>query len=317
MIYSEKYVFIVYIISALLLIGLICMVTFVNIGDFLHNYKPKGTIAAYYGVTAPSGWVTCDGSNGTPDLRGKFVYGGDKSSQLLLKYYKSKDTSLFNNFMQDLETIEGGNNYQTLTSKTKNIDDYQHYNFTDIPIQDFYSRLNLLSFEVNDTINDINNNNINVIISNNPDKNSTNPFIHNNLALLNQIDLIDEELDIATSKDITEEEKKTQITKLKEDKLKERALNVKDELKEDKNIIVTETPDAAGNTVTITRNNIPIDLTDITQQDNFQTNLIDVEFDVSIIEEPEYRGFKYPSNKNITADNNLPPYYALIFIMKT
>ena len=44
MIYSEKYVFIVYIISALLLIGLICMVSFVNIGDYLHSYNPKATI---------------------------------------------------------------------------------------------------------------------------------------------------------------------------------------------------------------------------------------------------------------------------------
>ena len=48
------------------------------------NYLPKGTILAYNGTKAPSGWAICDGktvkdSNGknfkTPDLRGKFIYG--------------------------------------------------------------------------------------------------------------------------------------------------------------------------------------------------------------------------------------------------
>lgn len=29
---------------------------------------PSGTIVMYYGTTAPSGWVICDGSDNTPTL---------------------------------------------------------------------------------------------------------------------------------------------------------------------------------------------------------------------------------------------------------
>ena len=45
---------------------------------------PKGTIVAYHPpnftdsittITIPSGWALCDGTNGTPDLRGRFIKG--------------------------------------------------------------------------------------------------------------------------------------------------------------------------------------------------------------------------------------------------
>tara|TARA_B100000035_G_scaffold312915_1_gene325408 strand:+ start:82 stop:3099 length:3018 start_codon:yes stop_codon:yes gene_type:complete len=36
---------------------------------------PSGTIVMYNSGTAPSGWAVCDGSNGTPDLRGRFILG--------------------------------------------------------------------------------------------------------------------------------------------------------------------------------------------------------------------------------------------------
>jgi hypothetical protein len=36
---------------------------------------PQGGIIMFTGVTAPSGWALCNGSNGTPDLRDKFVIG--------------------------------------------------------------------------------------------------------------------------------------------------------------------------------------------------------------------------------------------------
>ena len=38
---------------------------------------PSGTIVMWSGElsTIPSGWVLCDGSNGTPDLRDVFLYG--------------------------------------------------------------------------------------------------------------------------------------------------------------------------------------------------------------------------------------------------
>lgn len=39
------------------------------------NLLPKGVIVAWTGSTAPAGWAICDGQNGTPDLRGRFILG--------------------------------------------------------------------------------------------------------------------------------------------------------------------------------------------------------------------------------------------------
>jgi len=43
------------------------------------NYLPRGSIIAYNQTTAPSGWAICDGSQGTPDLRGRFIFGNGGS----------------------------------------------------------------------------------------------------------------------------------------------------------------------------------------------------------------------------------------------
>lgn len=39
------------------------------------NCLPPGTIVAYNSNKAPNGWALCDGSGGTPDLRGRFILG--------------------------------------------------------------------------------------------------------------------------------------------------------------------------------------------------------------------------------------------------
>lgn len=40
---------------------------------------PAGSIIMWYGAApAPKGWAICDGTNKTPDLRGRFVIGADE-----------------------------------------------------------------------------------------------------------------------------------------------------------------------------------------------------------------------------------------------
>lgn len=50
--------------------------------DFSGASVPSGLIAMWYGTVQniPTGWVLCDGQNGTPDLRDRFVYGLDSGS---------------------------------------------------------------------------------------------------------------------------------------------------------------------------------------------------------------------------------------------
>ena len=46
------------------------------------NLLPRGTIVAFNSNTAPVGWALCDGANGTPDLRGKFILSSGQGSGL-------------------------------------------------------------------------------------------------------------------------------------------------------------------------------------------------------------------------------------------
>lgn len=39
------------------------------------NILPKGSILIWNNPNAPSGWAICDGTNGTPDLRGRMLLG--------------------------------------------------------------------------------------------------------------------------------------------------------------------------------------------------------------------------------------------------
>ena len=43
------------------------------------NLLPKGTIVAFNGQTAPPGWAICDGIDGRPNLKGRFIYGYNNS----------------------------------------------------------------------------------------------------------------------------------------------------------------------------------------------------------------------------------------------
>ncbi|WP_118985813.1 tail fiber protein [Photorhabdus sp. CRCIA-P01] len=46
-----------------------------------NNMLPKGMIMMFSGMDAPTGWAFCDGNNGTPDLRSRFVMCGETLSE--------------------------------------------------------------------------------------------------------------------------------------------------------------------------------------------------------------------------------------------
>ena len=74
---------------------------------------PSGTIAIWRGsvATIPAGWVLCDGTNGTPDLRSRFVYGagGDVNT-------KASYTSGWNTVNGHLNVgVTGGEEQHVLT----------------------------------------------------------------------------------------------------------------------------------------------------------------------------------------------------------
>jgi hypothetical protein len=49
---------------------------------FVHGLLPRGVILMWSGANIPAGWVLCDGTNGTPDLRNRFIVGASPSYPL-------------------------------------------------------------------------------------------------------------------------------------------------------------------------------------------------------------------------------------------
>lgn len=46
----------------------------------IRTILPPGTIVQWSGANVPEGWALCDGQNGTPDLRNKFIKGSDTAN---------------------------------------------------------------------------------------------------------------------------------------------------------------------------------------------------------------------------------------------
>lgn len=71
--------------------------------EFVHNILPYGTIIMWHGTvaTVPTGWALCNGSNGTPDLRNKFVVPADRDGPNAQSVQVAKSS------------IEGGSGQQT------------------------------------------------------------------------------------------------------------------------------------------------------------------------------------------------------------
>ena len=53
--------------------------TNIQVGSVTNSFIPAGTIAMWGNDPVPTGWVICNGANGTPNLNGKFIIGAGNS----------------------------------------------------------------------------------------------------------------------------------------------------------------------------------------------------------------------------------------------
>jgi hypothetical protein len=51
-------------------------------GKYKGGDVPKGAIFMWTKIDIPSGWALCNGENGTPDLRDKFIFGADENDPI-------------------------------------------------------------------------------------------------------------------------------------------------------------------------------------------------------------------------------------------
>jgi|UniRef100_A0A6C0IT54 microcystin-dependent protein len=69
------------------------------------NYLPTGSIMAFNKAVAPPGWAVCDGTKGTPDLRGRFIrMHSGASKQFNAPINVSYDKSIAGNSRSDIRS---------------------------------------------------------------------------------------------------------------------------------------------------------------------------------------------------------------------
>ncbi|NHB60970.1 tail fiber protein [Photorhabdus sp. RW14-46] len=66
-----------------------------------NNILPKGMIMMFSGMDAPTGWAFCDGNNGTPDLRSRFVMCGETLSETGKSNSKANGSGTGKNFFKN------------------------------------------------------------------------------------------------------------------------------------------------------------------------------------------------------------------------
>lgn len=82
----------------------------------LNNPIPAGLISLWSGSVAPSGWALCDGTNGTPDLRNRFIVGAGTSYPLGTTGGSTTSTAAGGH--THTESAAGGHNHAGLTGDT-------------------------------------------------------------------------------------------------------------------------------------------------------------------------------------------------------
>jgi microcystin-dependent protein len=71
------------------------------------NLLPKGIVVAWTQVDAPYGWVICDGTNGTPDLRNRFIIGASSTRQINTKFGSETHKLLADEMPNHTHTYDG------------------------------------------------------------------------------------------------------------------------------------------------------------------------------------------------------------------
>ena len=81
------------------------------------SFLPMGCIIMFSGASAPFGWAICDGGNGTPDLRGRFVLGSGKPKDNNPNTYKGDSDNKDAGYTTEDYSVgtKGGCQKQTLT----------------------------------------------------------------------------------------------------------------------------------------------------------------------------------------------------------
>jgi len=82
---------------------------------------PSGTILLLYGSTIPSGWAKCDGTNGTPNLINKFVFGAKTDAELKTTGGNDTHTHVEPNTSTNPAHNHGGSASATIEAQTSSV----------------------------------------------------------------------------------------------------------------------------------------------------------------------------------------------------